>query len=569
MLKSYFLRAFTVLVICLCIADSSYLMTNTFYSIRHDAFDGFVSPVSQSVDWVNLPSNLHNSYFHEVSDQYKTNVPKYDASVLAQQLQGVGFSSTEDLNIRNTKITYSVPYLGNYKLDGIQNSGSHPGVDVKLLKNTPLYSIANAVVVKSVKSNIGFGNYIVLLHKDVVDPNNPSKKTDIYSTYAHLDRILVEEGQIVTKGQMIAFSGDSGLSTTPHLDFQINTKDVPFLPYWPFNVNEISKDGYDFVSAVNQGVGYLEASKYTINPFEYIQKYKDFSWNTKVLSSELDNYRVVEIQEDQNIEIEVKNDSFDSQINTQVENENKFSVLNINYPSKYLYIENSNLNLSFSGEFDLNKIKFHSNLLDFKFQDQKSQVANFSITPLNYGSETVKIYYDGSLISEKQIDVQVFRDVSVDSEHNNILKSLNDKQVLNGFSDGSIDLYSKITKVEAIVLISRLIDPNIGLNSKSWYLDQLNLAIEKQAVDESIKLLDSINMAELLKIIYTYLDVDISFRVHDFYSELFDVNSWYAPYVQEAYRKNIISNKNLLTLDKELNRLEVFELINEFSDYIY
>ena len=89
------------------------------------------------------------------------------------------------------------------------------------------------------------------------------------------------------------------------------------------------------------------------------------------------------------------------------------------------------------------------------------------------------------------------------------------------------------------------------------------------AVNSGVSLSESINLAEFLKITYRLLDVDISMSVHEFYSELFDVNSWYAPYVQEAYRKNILSTTDLMSLDQNLNRLQVFDLIDEFSNFIY
>ena len=562
MLKSYFLKGLVVLVLCFGISNTKYLMSNSYYSLSHDAFDGFAYPIQETVDWIKLPGSQHKSSFHEVSDIYKIQIPKYDSSILSMSLYSIGFKSSSDINIRNSKITYSVPYLGNYKFDGIENAGSHPGVDIKLLKNTPLYSIANGVVVKSVKSNVGFGNYIVVMHKGVVDPSNPSQKTDIYSTYAHLDRILVEEGQEVSKGQMIAFSGESGLATTAHLDFQINTHDVPFLPYWSFNVNKISTQGYDFVSAINEGVGIQDAIKYTINPFVYIDKYKDFSWNTKVLVNELDSYKInsvvsVETYVDQPIETPEREIKI-----------NEFSLNSIKFPTNYLYIQDSTLNIQFQGFFDQSMLRIESNLLDYEKINADSKSVSYKLSPNNFGSETVNVYYGSELLASQEIYVSVFRDINHDDLNNKFLKDLVDRNILKGFNDGSIDLYSPISKVESVVLISRLVDPSLGSDSDSWYEDQLEFAINKGAVNTTVSLDESLNLAEFLKIVYKVLDVDISNDVHKFYSDLFDINSWYAPYVQEAYRKNIISNNDLLSLDKLLNRLDVFKLIQEFSNFI-
>lgn len=561
MLKSYVFRIFGVLILLLSVSNTQYLMSNSYYSLSHDAFDGFVMPIQNTVDWVNLPAAQHKDAFNTINSSYIIPLPNYNSKILSQSLNGVGFSSASDLNIRNSKITYSVPYLGNYKLDGIQNSGSHPGVDIKLLKNTPLFAIANGVVVKSVKSSIGFGNYIVVLHKGVIDPKNPNQKTDIYSTYAHLDRILVEEGQIISKNQLIAYSGDSGLATTAHLDFQLNTKDVPFLPYWPFNVNEVSEQGYDFVSAVNQRLGYEDALKYTINPFEYINKYKDFAWNTQVLNSEIESYRT-----ESTLVIETQDQiSKDSSIPSS--NLNSVELVSVNVPNQSLYINHSTLKITLNQTIDFKDLSVNSNLFKVNFKNQDANSLYYDLEPLNFGSDNLTISYQGTLLDSKPVNVLVFKDVSLDNLDNIHLKALFDNHILKGYSDGSIDTESKISKIEAIVLISRLLESNFD-NSNSWYLPQLNNAIFKKAVNPDINLTDSINKAEFLKIIYTLLDVDLPYEVHSFYSELFDVNAWYAPFVQEAYRKNILSTKDLLSLDTALTRGEVFELIYDFMQIL-
>jgi murein DD-endopeptidase MepM/ murein hydrolase activator NlpD len=44
----------------------------------------------------------------------------------------------------------------------------------------------------------------------------------IVTKYAHTSRILVREGQKVTRGEVIANVGTSGLSTSPHLHYEIH-----------------------------------------------------------------------------------------------------------------------------------------------------------------------------------------------------------------------------------------------------------------------------------------------------------------------------------------------------------
>jgi murein DD-endopeptidase MepM/ murein hydrolase activator NlpD len=48
--------------------------------------------------------------------------------------------------------------------------------------------------------------------------------------YAHAKTILVKEGEVVTRGQLIARVGSTGLSTGPHLHFEVRKDDKPLDP---------------------------------------------------------------------------------------------------------------------------------------------------------------------------------------------------------------------------------------------------------------------------------------------------------------------------------------------------
>jgi len=89
---------------------------------------------------------------------------------------------------------YSTAYLGNYvtwdgndKVLSHDHGGSHLGVDIRGDVGSPVYAIANGVVVKASHGNTGFGNHIVLFHPDFPDFYDESKKADYYSSYSHLN----------------------------------------------------------------------------------------------------------------------------------------------------------------------------------------------------------------------------------------------------------------------------------------------------------------------------------------------------------------------------------------------
>lgn len=86
----------------------------------------------------------------------------------------------------------------------------HTGADLKANIGTPVKASAGGVVTKASYCS-GYGNYISINHAG-----------GLKTSYAHLSKILVRPGQHVTQGQLIAYSGNSGNSTGPHLHYELS-----------------------------------------------------------------------------------------------------------------------------------------------------------------------------------------------------------------------------------------------------------------------------------------------------------------------------------------------------------
>lgn len=97
-------------------------------------------------------------------------------------------------------------------------SSFHAGIDLALAEGTRVYAAAAGRVVTAGWEG-GFGFLVVLDHGDG------------YSTYyGHLSQPLVVVGQFVEMGQTIALSGNTGLSTGPHLHFEVRLDGVAVDP---------------------------------------------------------------------------------------------------------------------------------------------------------------------------------------------------------------------------------------------------------------------------------------------------------------------------------------------------
>ena len=87
----------------------------------------------------------------------------------------------------------------------------HTGVDFKAKVGTNIYSPADGIVVRARNNDPGgYGKMIKLVH-------NYGFKT----LYAHMDDIYVKEGQVIQKGRVIGTTGNTGLSTGPHLHYEV------------------------------------------------------------------------------------------------------------------------------------------------------------------------------------------------------------------------------------------------------------------------------------------------------------------------------------------------------------
>ena len=122
-----------------------------------------------------------------------------------------------------------VPLRGNYRVTDewgvrlhpiLRRTHSHTGTDFSVPVGTPVYATADGVADFTANGyNGGYGIMLKLEHA-----------FGFKTFYAHLSKIVVRKGDFVKKGQLIAYSGNSGRSTGPHLHYEIRYLGVDLNP---------------------------------------------------------------------------------------------------------------------------------------------------------------------------------------------------------------------------------------------------------------------------------------------------------------------------------------------------
>lgn len=112
---------------------------------------------------------------------------------------------------------YGCPVFGAVVTQGLHGRNS---VDLAAPVGTPLKASASGTVVISKSNgtwNGGYGNFVVISHENQTQ-----------TLYAHMLRSIVKQGEQVNKGQIIGYIGISGMTTGPHVHFEIRGAQNPF-----------------------------------------------------------------------------------------------------------------------------------------------------------------------------------------------------------------------------------------------------------------------------------------------------------------------------------------------------
>jgi murein DD-endopeptidase MepM/ murein hydrolase activator NlpD len=170
--------------------------------------------------------NLENEYSSSKLkiEQFKTelndNLDKLSLQNKATVLKKIPMGSP----INKTVITSS---YGKRKHPILKKYRFHKGIDLRADMNTKVSVTADGIVSSIKYDPKGFGKLVEVSHD-----------FGFKTYYGHLNRVLVRVGDVVKKGNTLALSGNTGLSTAPHLHYEIRFGNTPLNPKYYIAMNQ-------------------------------------------------------------------------------------------------------------------------------------------------------------------------------------------------------------------------------------------------------------------------------------------------------------------------------------------
>jgi murein DD-endopeptidase MepM/ murein hydrolase activator NlpD len=156
-------------------------------------------------------------YLHEVEGLLA------QSATLAAQIQDAQ-SAAAAASVSTPQVASAAGFI--WPVHGVVTSGygwrwgrMHEGIDIAVGSGTPVVAAASGTVIVAGWMG-GYGNHVVVDHGN-----------GIATAYGHNNAITVGVGQGVAQGQLIAYSGNTGNSTGPHVHFEVRVNGYAVDPF--------------------------------------------------------------------------------------------------------------------------------------------------------------------------------------------------------------------------------------------------------------------------------------------------------------------------------------------------
>ncbi len=207
-LNGLFSAAITLAIITLCFIFTSACMAqdtpcplqDSLPMVCSEPTDDDTGYLTDSSDYAMVPGELDGAFWNTETIHIKgidlKSLPDTVNLLLVDSLRG-----------------YSIPYPGGFVYSKFKYRGrhAHNGVDIPLSVGDGIYAAFDGVVRVALapKYSGGYGHLIVIRHFNGLE-----------TYYGHLNKKLVQSGDIVSAGELIGYGGNTGRSRGPHLHFE-------------------------------------------------------------------------------------------------------------------------------------------------------------------------------------------------------------------------------------------------------------------------------------------------------------------------------------------------------------
>lgn len=135
------------------------------------------------------------------------------------------------VSLKNKRTRFSSSF--GYRMHPIYKTiRLHAGMDFSGAIGTPIYATGNGKV-SSAQIHKGYGKCVIIDHG-----------FNYQTVYAHLDTYNVKAGQKVKRGDIIGYMGNTGMSTGPHVHYEVKKNGIAVDPI-NYYFNDLTADDYD------------------------------------------------------------------------------------------------------------------------------------------------------------------------------------------------------------------------------------------------------------------------------------------------------------------------------------
>lgn len=162
-------------------------------------------------------------------------------------IQSKSFDEVVKLVKSKAKLLSSIPAIQPISNDDLRHQPSgfgwrthpiyktpefHPGMDFAAPQGTEIHATGDGIIERADDMAQGYGNHVVINHGYG------------YTTlYGHMVRFVVRVGQQVKRGQLIGYVGSTGLSTAPHVHYEVHKNGEKVNPI-NFYYNDLTPEQY-------------------------------------------------------------------------------------------------------------------------------------------------------------------------------------------------------------------------------------------------------------------------------------------------------------------------------------